>query len=629
MESKGSKSIVTIILVIAGVLALAGAGFAYYYFTYLKPQAEETAEETTPSTNPCLCYWSTDSCGNPTNSVKSKIYPSCPSKCPEPDFTAQYCQLDGGKAVCENATLNTCKSSLSTSSDKSCVDLKIYDNDGNILAGPIDSGIPIVIRATYASTAPEETFTDFKFIINGETINADKTDTSGSGWVSEKELETIEEAGTLNIKALATSTDSSGKTTQNRTSLACDRSYQVTLTGGTSCSQVITTTSDTSKSPVNITALELPISNLPALNTIDEVYATFSFGGLQSANTLTTKNSIKELISAETSKASFSSQYLSDSNNFEEGAAFPEFRAYDGTESTEYTVSAKVTYTTTESASNTFRCASDTITVVGSGSSSQDEEDETNEGTEEEGSTNDPDTNYSQFTITNTAPACLERVTPKNRASIGIIISNTDSETEQIRQIKNKLPKGFEYVANSTLINGVAQQDTTLLTKTVVGDSQELVWKQSTYWTIASGGNITIEFTVIVSESAITGQNLNEVVIEPTNTPADPASIRTSQNILISQNCSAPATGIFDSTASKVILGITALILSIVFYFTSTGAKISTLLNKIGITESVEGAVDEAKANVRLLGLKLTYPRSYFEEKVIRSKEKARKANDR
>lgn len=628
MESNGSKRLVTIILIIAGVLALAGAGFAYYYFTYLKPQANETQEETTTSTNPCLCYWSTDSCGDPTNAVKSQIYSSCPSKCPEPDFTAQYCQLEGGKAVCEKTPLNTCKSSLSTSSDKSCVDLKIYDNDGNILAGPLDSGIPIVIRATYASTSANETFTDFKFIINGESVNADKTDTSGSGWLSEKEFEKIDKVGTLNIKALATSKDSTGKTIQNRTSLACDRSYQVTLTGGTSCSQVITTTSDTSKSPVSITALDLPISNLPALNTIDEVYVTFSFGGLQSANTLTTKNSVKDLISADTQKISFSSQYLTDSTNFEEGTTFPELMAYDGVEITDYTVSAKITYTTTESASNTFRCASDTISVVGNVDATPEEEEEDGE-TENNGEANDPNTNYSKFTITNTAPTCVERISPKNSAHIGINITNTDSETEQMRQIKNKLPKGFEYVANSTKINGVAQQDTSVLTKTVVGDSQELMLKQSTYWTLASGASMTIEFDTIVSGSAITGQNLNEVVIEPTNTPQDPASIRTSLNILVSQNCSAPATGIFDSTASKISLGVIALILSIVFYFTSTGAKISTLLNKLGITESLEGAVDDAKANVRLFGLKLTYPRSYFEEKVIRSKEKARKAKDR
>lgn len=239
----------------------------------------------------------------------------------------------------------------------------------------------------------------------------------------------------------------------------------------------------------------------------------------------------------------------------------------------------------------------------------------------------------SNFTVSKTGPRCFERVSPSNVGTFTITIRNTDTDAELIRSFKDKLPLGFTYVAGSSRINGTAVADSGVVTTNTVGSSQEITWAQTDGWSIAAGGNIVVTFRATATTSAITGQNQNEVVLDPLNTPVTAANIRTEYVFTVASDCTTPDTGLFDSTEAKIGLGLIALIIGITFYYTSFGANVSENLAATGVAKSavkISGKVGSAtkKANssikdkARMLLLKAAYPNKYFEEKTIRKSRK-------
>ncbi|WKZ31467.1 MAG: hypothetical protein QY318_01755 [Candidatus Dojkabacteria bacterium] len=227
----------------------------------------------------------------------------------------------------------------------------------------------------------------------------------------------------------------------------------------------------------------------------------------------------------------------------------------------------------------------------------------------------EPTSDNSNFTVTvTTATQCVERITPNNDITILITIRNAGSTTHDVAEVTNALPLGFTYISGSTVINGAADTGDQYLTLNNIGDSEELVWTVSNGWSVSANGTLTIQFRAIADQNALTGSNLNQVVVTPENIPVNSDALRASLSITVAQNCSTPQTAIFGDSSTKIIAGIVALIIAMVFYITSAGEMVSMKLagNKV---------IRDQAEKVRMVHLKKSNPREYFEEK-FRKKDK-------
>lgn len=214
----------------------------------------------------------------------------------------------------------------------------------------------------------------------------------------------------------------------------------------------------------------------------------------------------------------------------------------------------------------------------------------------------------SDITVTKTADVtCVERIAPTNAITFTITIRNNDTDSEEIVTVKDKLPLGFTYTPASTLINGAAQSDS-IVTVIVTGDTQEITWDPTTNFALSASESLIIQFDAIAGDAALSGSRTNEVVVTPLNTPVDAAALRTELVFTVASNCSNPDTGLLDSLASRVAVGLITIMMAVLFYKSE---------NSITVSENLAGSVAYKKStrNAKLFGLKLTSPREYFEEK--------------
>ena len=128
----------------------------------------------------------------------------------------------------------------------------------------------------------------------------------------------------------------------------------------------------------------------------------------------------------------------------------------------------------------------------------------------------------------------------------------------------------------------------------------------------------TVKIT-LTGDNALTGNNQNEVVIEPAQVPVDPATLRTSSVIKVEQSCNptvaqpeaTPETGIFDNTVVQISAGIFILILGWYIYTKPFGQVIvKKLLNSTPYKEA------------EMTSWKLFKPKKYFEEITIKRMKK-------
>lgn len=227
-----------------------------------------------------------------------------------------------------------------------------------------------------------------------------------------------------------------------------------------------------------------------------------------------------------------------------------------------------------------------------------------------------PTNENSNFTVTVTSSQqCVERISPNNTTNITITIRNGVATAHTVSEVTNSLPLGFTFVRGSALINGVADTSDQYITINQIGDSQELVWTTSNGWSVAANGTMTIQFRVIAAQNALTGNALNEVVVTPANIPVSSTSLRASVTVNISQNCSTPQTAILGNSSTKIIAGTVALMIALLFYITSAGELVSM---KLAGNKVVGGQAEK----VRMIHLKRSNPREYFEEKFRKSDKK-------
>jgi len=179
------------------------------------------------------------------------------------------------------------------------------------------------------------------------------------------------------------------------------------------------------------------------------------------------------------------------------------------------------------------------------------------------------------------------------------------------------LPLGFTYTTESSTLNDSAIADSMFVTITDVGDSQEIVWEPQTSWSVAPGDTLTIAFKSIAGDNAITGENLNEVIITPTEIPDDPSTLRTSTEIIVAQDCDdiqidgTPQTGIFDTTIGRIVVGIIITLFGLIIYNSNQGNRLAHMIINSAPYKDAE-----------MTSYRIFRPKKYFEAKILKRRKR-------
>jgi len=663
MGSSRLKTVALVILIIAVLLGIVGLGFAYYYYkNTIQTGTTETSEQkycgcySVNSSSQCSPEQSfeysvkqvttetqtcTSACANETapndyyvcRILDNNADGSCPV-CPDNSPAAEN---NGSCVCCSAADLKACAGE-EISDVPFCQNVVITNESGVQLASPIDSQGTITVTAYFRKDVLDDLeYSSFKIKANNKELTIDASCTENCTEDSTFFMPSITlltsdlaDADTLNITATA-ETNSEAEAS----SVTCTRSYLLLKPGQAYCPTLITNTSDISNLPVSITGLEVPVVNLPSKSEITDIKIEFTFTGISGVEKLTTK-SLVDKYNESTQKITLDSAYLNTATNFVESEAFPNinFPANSTASSLEAKISATVIYTVNgEDQATELSCGYDKIKVTRSTSEIDQTEEEETPNIDLNGTDNATPENggtaTSRFTVIKEGTGCVERVSPNNTANFTITITNSDSDAEIVENVLDKLPLGFSYVANSSVINGISFPDSSGVTVNTTGNTQDVTWAISGGWSVNPNQTLIIQFASTVGAQAITGSNDNEVVIEPYNAPADATAIRAVYSLSVQQTCSAPKTGLLDSLYGRVSLGVIALIMGILFYYTSTGQKISENMAYSQPVKSAEKISSSINSNIKdslnSIKLRLIYPREYFEKKTLRDAEKGKK----
>jgi len=215
-----------------------------------------------------------------------------------------------------------------------------------------------------------------------------------------------------------------------------------------------------------------------------------------------------------------------------------------------------------------------------------------------------------EIIVDKTGPVCVERIAPNNVARFTVTVTiPTDSEqsTMNIVRITDILPLGFRYVTGSaTLTIGSTAQTLGVPTSSISNDVETLVWSSTTGWNLARNQQMVLVFQATATGTARTGQNINEVVVEPKD--GDP--VHDEYPFAVEQTCApVPATGVMD--VLPYITTLCLLVLGIYLYREDFLLSIPKVHVNVGVKESG-----------KLLRLKLTRPKEYYEEKALNELKK-------
>lgn len=613
-DTKKSKRKVVTILIVTIFLAFASIATAYYYF-----QIKDLSPQETSASQTCACYFvkATSNVQSCQNADPKMAYEFRTGKIKEDGTCSANCDVTTASPISSASstpTILSCKIN-EFNSDYGCIDIALSQEDGKRSANEVDPGRDLGITAKFnlptTLSNPEDPFySNFSILVNGvrEDFQLAQAKTTGSGvdttYEVTKTLKDFSENDSLTVQAF-------GKTVAGTdlTSEACLRTVSVSNPTAPTCSsldaEVILTSAGRPR--VNevslITSLVVPSSSLSV---------KFTVGG--SNQTLTTKD-IKSIFS--NNVLLLDQGFLYNTSNFVDNKSF----SILDNENNDIEILAEVyvdgVKINSSSCAGTFEIPqTDTTDRTPTDEIPQDEEEpqdeEDEEPQEEEEEEEEEITGQtSNFIASKVASrSCVERASPNNTIIYTLRARNDDSDTEEIIRVEDKLPLGFTYVSGTTQINGAVVNDSEYIQISTSGSSQQLTFKGGSNWSVGSGSSLTIQFTAQATTSALTGANLNEVVFVPKNTPQSSSSVRSEQSVTVAQNCTSPETGLFDSTASKVILGVAIIVLGIFLYSSQSGLVFSQKFLSLG-------AVKATRKYGNFLRLKLTNPRKYFEEKIV------------
>ena len=584
--TKKSNKVVKILLIIAGVLGLILILVAIYFYG-IKPATEKEviADKT------CTCYLidpavTTDECQDPRKGF---------------NFTQTTVKGDEACPKCSTSKVDT--SQLNTATDPKlfvscplqnlqdlrCKLMTITDKDGKIITGQIAPGEEITVEATF-----DKKYINPHFTINSTTEEPDTI--SEDGLTIKKSFTNF--TGT-SADIVATADEGSGALIN---SPLCKRIVSISQQASARVNGLQLTKRIEEKLN-KVSKATLKVSNLKESENLN---IEFSFDNQQFANLSLVKGLAYD---GGKNEITIIEQDLYNSENFSNNLSFEQLDNFVGT----VEVTAKL---------------QDGESVLGEATASLTFDEITDETPKEEEKPAEeiPEENIeeSDFKVTGSANlSCLERVAPNNRVTFTINITNGAENSQTIKSIKNKLPLGFTYVLGSTRINSVSVTDINYFKSTDIGETKELVWASSGGWAISAGQSLSLVFSAEVGPNAITGQNTNEVVIEPEQVPVDPNNLRAEIIVNVEQACNPiapgeeddntekppkiPDTGIFDTTLARVVLGL--LIVAVGWYLYT---------KPFGQIVAKKFVNSEVYKEAEMTSWRIFKPKKYFEENTVK-----------
>ncbi|MGI6484089.1 MAG: hypothetical protein ACOX0R_00485 [Candidatus Dojkabacteria bacterium] len=581
---KQSNKIVNILLVIAGILGLILIGIAIYFYM-IKPSSTPTVESEDKT---CICYYidpaHTTECADPRKGflfkeVTTKGSTPCQSSCLVSDLA-----MNTINSTTKQELFLSC--SLQNVQDTRCSEMTVKDKNGKIVTGNIENDEELTIEAKF-----DKKYSNPKFKINNNIVEPDTI--SDDGLTIKKVLTTFT---TTSIDIVATA---DGETGDEINSPLCKRLFEIKQEGQSSVTGLILSRRNT-ETTTKISQAILRIANIT--NT-DDISIKFSFDNDKFASI-----DMKKGFTFSTDKGEFSmiEQELYNTENFTQGVSFTQLDGHIGN----LNIKAEI-----------FKAD----TLVGSASSDiifDDTTKKTETPKQETPVTQKPTQEeplQSNFLITTTTNlTCVERVEPNNTVIFTVNITNNATNSQSILSIKNKLPLGFVYVPRSSKINNVSIAGNTYLKTNIIGQTTELIWSTTKGWSISTGQSLTLVFQAKAGENALTGENQNEVVMEPAQVPTNPSTLRTQSIINVEQSChpteqpvKVPETGIFDNIIVQIATGIFILTLGWYIYTKPFG---QIVIQKIVTSTPYKEA--------EMTSWKIFNPKKYFEEIIIKKMKK-------
>ncbi len=462
-------------------------------------------------------------------------------------------------------------------SDARCQSMILTDQDGKLITGKINPDDEINVKAEF----DKDNYKDYLFRVNTQSEQPDRIE----GSKIYKKITNFDSGDSLEI--LATATDGRGDSIN---SIICRRVIEIEREGGIGANSLVASTERQSDGRTKISQIIITVGQIAS----EKVKVSFSFG--TRFPTIVAQDGFN--IESAKGTITLSKANLYDNSNFSGGQSFSILDNHTG--DLEITAEVFVDDVSIGVVKTEVNFPEIQAPIVEQPPAQQEEK--------------------SNFLASKTgSPSCVERVDGKNEANFTISVRNNAQQEEGITSIKDKLPLGFEYIAGSSTINGSAVNDSSVVTVTTIGSTQEIVWQQSNNpWNVPPGGQLVIVFRAKANSNALTGDNLNEVIVNPVQIPEDPANLRAETTITVAQDCNnipktpttTPSTGILDNIFVRIAIGIVLFATAWAVYTRPEGTKLSKIILESDVYKDVE-----------LTKYKITNPKKYFEQKVIRGKK--------
>ncbi len=559
-------------LIVVGVILVLSLIAAIVYFYLIKGPGEQEEELDNIT---CGCYMIdpnvVNECGDPKraflfnlNTVSSEK--TCSAICDINDFADNLLNSTTEKDAYKSCTVKSI-------SDTRCESMILKDQNEKVITGRIQPTDEINVEATF----DKSTYVDYTFKINSETTTPDKVD----GNKITKKITQFE--GINSVEIIATAKNEQG---DQINSIVCRRIVDIQTSSGSMVTGIVATTEQQADGKTKISQITISAGQLTSENVKIRYSFSSGFSSLTAIDGITVESAKGTL--------TMSKLDLYDTNNFSSDS-FNILNNHIG--DLDITAEVFLNEASIGSASTTVKFIESTTPP-----------------------TTVPDDQKSKFSTTKTvAQTCVERTAGSNTATYTITVKNNKDVADSITSIKDKLPLGFVYTVDSSSIDGTATPDASLVTVTPVGDTQELVWQPTTPWSIPANGTLAIVFSATAGTKSISGQNLNEVIVNPVEIPLDPATLRAEVYIILAQDCQniteeeeeIPETGIFDNFIVRIIFGVLILLTGWLVYVRPEGNVISETISKSKIYENLE-----------LTKYRVTNPKKYFEEKILRKRSR-------
>lgn len=589
-QNRKTKKTLRALIVFGAILLLALIG-AIVYFYIIQPAGESGEDDLSKIT--CGCYIIdpniVSECGDPKrafvfnlNTVSSDQ--TCKASCDINDLADNLLNSSTPKESYKSCTVRSI-------SDTRCENMILRDQDDKIITGRIVPTDTITAEATF----DKSTYTDFTFKINSENAIPDNID-------GNKITKNISDFTDINsVEIVATATDAQG---EQINSIVCRRIVEVETGISASVTDMSAITEQQTDGKTKISEIRISVGQLTSSN----IKIKFSFDN--NAPTLTAQNGI--VIESAKGSISMSKLDLYDESNFAENS-FNVLNDHIG----ELVITGEVFQDDISigSAGTTVTFRDSTVTP----DEPVDPEDPQDPL--------DPDLPYSEFSVEKSVEeSCVERTAGENSATFVLTITNTREDDEstqttpdEIVSVTDSLPLGFVYTPNSTTVNNTPVTDSSMVTINQIGDSQRLIWQPTSPWVVDPSQSMKLAFSATAGSSTLSGQNLNEVVVNPTEIPQDPSLLRSQVSLTVASDCEniteeelePPETGILDTFVGKILLGFIIILLGWAIYTRPQGNLLATKIMQTKMYDRME-----------LYKYKITNPNKYFEEKVIRKKSK-------